>query len=196
MTNTIFSLCTTALLLGCSLRAQELDLSFLKDLEAKAVESTNITMGKEQLDLIKSFTGGLDKDLMSLAAGLELVQVKVMEFDKPGMFQMADMENLKNKVKSSGVVPMVSVKEKNGFTEIFLRKGEKGMRGFVILAAEDTELTIVNIVGDLDANSLAKLSGKFGIPNISMENRSSGSGSGKSKATSGGSGKKDDDEEQ
>ena len=59
-----------------------------------------------------------------------------------------------------------------------MRKGPKGMRGFVIVAAEARELTVVNIVGDLDLASLGKLTGKFGIPNIQM-NSGGGSKGGK-----------------
>jgi hypothetical protein len=154
--------------LAGSVWGQELDLSFLKDIEDKAKEATNITLGKEQMQLISGLSGSSGVDLKTLAAGLEMVQVKVLEFDKEGMFRMADMETLRNKVKGADMVPVISVREKNGFTEILMRKGPKGNRGFVILAAEPRELTIVNIVGELDLSSLGKLSGKFGIPNVSM----------------------------
>ncbi len=167
--------------------AQELDLSFLKGLEEKATESTNITLGKEQLKLLSGFTNE-SAELKALAGGLELVQVRVLEFDKEGMFKIADMEALKAKVKGEDTVPFLSVKEKDGFTEILMRKGAKGLRGFVILAAESKELTVVNIVGDLDLASLGRLAGKFGIPDIALEN--------KAKPKSDASGKKDEDNEE
>lgn len=170
---------------------QELDLSFLKDLEAKAAESTNISLGKEQLQMIQGLTGGVAGELKSLAGGIEMVQVKVLEFEQAGMFKMADMQALKDKLKGSDMVPIISVKERNGFTEIMLRKGPKGNRGFVILSAEPRELTVVNIVGDLDLASLGKLSGKFGIPDLVLQE---GSKSGRQKGTSAPD-KKEEDEE-
>ncbi len=191
-----------ALCLSSLLPAQELDLSFLKDAESKASEATNITLGKEQLQLIRGLSGGLttgqnSADLAALAEKIELVQVKVLEFDKPGMFPLAEMDKLRLQVKGADMLPLISVKEREGFTEVLMRKGPKGNRGFVILAVEPRELTVVNIVGDLDLASLGKLSGKLGIPNVEFGNLGAASGSGKggAKSPSPSPGKKDDDEE-
>lgn len=169
-----------------ALTGQELDLSFLKGLEAKAKEATEINLGPEQIKLMMGFSGEGSKELLGLGKSIERVQVKTLEFDKDGMYNIADMDNLRAKLKSPEFVPFISVKEKRGFTEIVMRKGPKGMNGFVILAAEAREVTIVNIVGELDLASLGKLTGKFGIPNIQM------GPSGKSDDKGG---KKDDDEE-
>jgi hypothetical protein len=48
-------------------------------------------------------------------------------------------------------------------------KGEN-VEGIVVVAAEPTELTIVNIVGDIKPEELGALGGKFGIPNIFFGN--------------------------
>lgn len=167
---------------------QELDLSFLKGLEAKARESTDINLGPEQIQLMMGFSGEFSKELLGLGRSIERVQVKTLEFDKEGMYSVADMDNLRSKLKGGEFLPLISVKEKNGFTEIVMRKGPKGNRGFVIVSAEARELTVVNIVGDLDLASLGKLTGKFGIPNIQMN--SGGGGKGKK------SGKEEQDEDE
>jgi hypothetical protein len=147
---------------------QELNLSFLKGLEAKASEFTDINLGPEQIQLMMGFSGEGSKELLGLGKSIERVQVKTFQFDKEGMYSLADAESLRTTLKSSDFVPLISVKEKKGFTEIAMRKGPKGMRGFVIVSAEPRELTVVNIVGELDLASLGKLTGKFGIPNIQM----------------------------
>jgi len=95
---------------------------------------------------------------------------------------------LRAKLKNGDFVPLISVKEKGGFTEIVMRKGPKGNRGFVIVSAEAREVTVVNIVGDLDLASLGKLTGKFGIPNIQMNS------GGSSKGNKGGKKEQDEDE--
>jgi hypothetical protein len=151
---------------------QELDLSFLKGLEAKARESTDINLGPEQLKLMMGFSGEATKELQGLGKSIERVQVKTFEFDKEGAYSIADMEKLRADLKTGDFVPFISVKERNGFTEIAMRKGPKGMNGFVILVAEPRELTVVNIVGEIDLASLGKLAGKFGIPNVHMGNSS------------------------
>jgi hypothetical protein len=152
--------------------AQELDLSFLKPLEKDAKESTEITIGKEQMQIFKSFLGGKEGgEFNALTAGLEMIQIKTLEFDRAGVYSIADMENLKSKVKASGVQSMVSVKEKGGFTEVMVRQGPNGTnRGFVILVAEPKEVTVVNIIGNIDLASLGQLSGKMGIPHVQLGN--------------------------
>lgn len=148
--------------------AQEIDLSFLKGLEAKAKEASNIDLGPEQMGLIKGFSGLIGGDLGDVATGLKRVKVYSLEFDKEGMYNLADAENVRAKVKSDAKwLSMVSVKEKGGFTEIMMHKGANGESdGILILVAEPRELTVVNIVGALDMNKLAKLGGNFGIPRI------------------------------
>jgi hypothetical protein len=175
--------------LSAALWGQELDLSFLKDLEAKAAEVTNVSLGKEQMQLIQGLSGGAGGELKALAGGIELVQVRALEFDKDGMFNMTDMASMRDKLKTSEFVPVISVKERNGFTEILLRKGPKGNRGFLIFAVEPREVTVVNIVGDIDLASLGKLAGKFGVPNVVLDGGSSSKGKGAD------SGKKEEDEE-
>lgn len=160
-----------ALLFSCwlPLAAQELDLSFLKGLESKATESTDINLGPEQLKLMMGLSGEMSNELQGLGKNIERVQVKTLEFDKPGMFSMAEAEKLKETVKSGNFVSLISVKEKKGFTEIAVRKGPNGQNaGFLILSVEPQEISIVNIVGQLDLSSLGKLTGKLGVPNIQM----------------------------
>ena len=152
-----------------ALAEQELDLSFLKGLEAKAKQSTDINLGPEQIQLMMGFSGEGSKELQGLGKSIERVQVRSFEFDGEGMYSLEDMETLRQKLKSSDFVPLISVKDRKSFTEIVMRKGPQGgMRGFVILTAEPHEVTVINIVGNLDMQSLSKLTGKFGIPNIQM----------------------------
>lgn len=151
--------------------AQDLDLSFLKGLESKATESTDIDLGPEQLKLIMGFSGDANADLKNLASMISRIQVKSYEFDKEGMFSLADMENLRQKVKSADFVPLISHKDKKSFTDIMIRKGPKGNNGFLILSAAPREITVVNIVGEIDLASLSRLGGKFGIPEMKLENK-------------------------
>lgn len=173
---------TTLLLLTLTaFAAQEIDLSFLKGLEAKAKESTDIDLGPDQLGLLMSLAANEDP-VKALGKQIERVQVKTLEFDKEGEFNPADLEKLRQSIKTSNYVPLISVKERKGFTEIGMRKEGDRMRGLVILAVEPKEITIVNILGNLDMATLGKLSGKLGIPNVQMG------------PSSGGKAKKDDEE--
>ena len=162
----------TLALASTAFAEQALDLSALKGLESKAKESTSIDLGQDQMKLMMGFASDSNSELQKLAKTIELIQVRTFGFDKDNMYNMADMEALRQKVKASDFVPFLSHKEKGGFTEILMRKGPKGLRGFIVLTAEAREITIINIIGDLDLNTLSKLGGKFGIPDIQLENHS------------------------
>jgi hypothetical protein len=154
--------------------AQELDLSFLKGLEAKASESNVVDLGPEQLGLMKSFLGG-DKntknELTELAAGIQKIVIRNFEFDKEGAYSFAEAQSLRDKIKADkGWVSIVSHKERDGsFSDIMMHRGPNGQSdGMLIFSAEKKELSLVNIVGNIDLSKLGKLSGNLGIPKIEM----------------------------
>ena len=55
--------------------------------------------------------------------------------------------------------------------EVYVRPNGDSVSGLVVLSAEPTELTIVNIVGPIDLDKLASLEGQFGIPRMSKGGR-------------------------
>ena len=64
---------------------------------------------------------------------------------------------------------MVGVKSADGETdEIYLRSQNGKLTGVAIIAAEPKELTVVNIVGPVDLDSLAELGGHFHIPKMDV----------------------------
>ncbi len=151
------------------LGAQQIDYSLFDRLAEKAKESAVVNLGPEQLSLLAGMQpkeGG--KELAELVRTLKGIQVRSLEFDSPGQYDLNEVRALGEKIKSSGTwVPLITVKEKGEFTEILIRKGADGRSdGLLILAAEPKELTLVHIDGVGDIGSLAKLGGLAGIPEI------------------------------
>lgn len=151
------------------LGAQQIDYSLFDRLAEKAKESAVVNLGPEQLSLLAGMQpkeGG--KELADLARTLKGIQVRSLEFDSPGQYDLNEVRALGEKIKSSGTwVPLITVKEKGEFTEILIRKGADGKSdGLLILAAEPKELTLVHIDGVGDIASLAKLGGLAGIPEV------------------------------
>lgn len=151
------------------LGAQHIDYSLFDRLAEKAKESAVVNLGPEQLSLLAGMQpkeGG--KELADLVKTLKGIQVRNLEFDSPGQYDLNEIRALGEKIKGSGTwVPLITVKEKGEFTEILVRKGADGKSdGLLILAAEPKELTLVHIDGVGDIASLAKLGGLAGIPEI------------------------------
>jgi len=151
------------------LGAQQIDFSLFDRLAEKAKESAVVNLGPEQLSLLASMQPKeAGKDLADLARTLNGIQVRSLEFDSPGQYDLNEVRALGGKIKASGNwVSLITVKEKDEFTEILVRKGADGKAdGLLILAAEPKELTLVHIDGVGDLASLAKLGGIAGIPEI------------------------------
>jgi hypothetical protein len=151
------------------LQAQQIDYSLFDRLAEKAKESAVVNLGPEQLSLLASMQPKeAGKDLAGLARTLKGIQVRSLEFDAPGQYDLNEVRAFGEKIKGSGAwAPMISVREKGEFTEILIRRGADGKPdGLLILAAEPKELTLVHIDGVGDIASLAKLGGLAGIPEI------------------------------
>lgn len=151
------------------LGAQTFDYKFLDKLAEKAKESSVVNIGPEQMELLKGLSGEKEKgELGDLAKTMKGIHVRSYEFNEPGQYNMDEVRAFRDKIKASGEwVSIVSVKEAVEFTDIMIEKGPDGKsKGFLIVAAEPKELSIVHIDGPLDLAALGKLGGSFGIPAI------------------------------
>lgn len=154
----------------------KLDLSSLSKLEAKASENTDIVLDGKMLEIAGKFITsqkikGKNQDVEKLKAmlmGLKGIYVKTFEFDKAGEFNKADLDPIREKLKSPGWTKMVGVTSKKDGenTEVYIMRAGENIVGLAIIAAEQKELTIVNIVGPIDIEALSSLQGNFGIPSL------------------------------
>ena len=69
-------------------------------------------------------------------------------------------------MRPNGRVLWASPPEDGQNAEVFLRSENQQMTGLAILVSEPKELTVVNIVGNVDLNALSDLGGHFGIPKV------------------------------
>jgi len=59
--------------------------------------------------------------------------------------------------------------KREGNVEVYLSLTGSNINGLVVLSAESKELTVVNIVGPVDLEKLAKLEGNLGIPELGVK---------------------------
>lgn len=157
--------------------AQTIDFKMLDKLGEKAKESSVVNLGPEQLGMLSGFTSGEGKNLGEVAKMIRSIQVRSYEFDQQGAYDLGIVQAFRDKVKAAGEwVNIIEVKEKGGFTDISYLKGPDGKsRGFLIIAAEPREVSVVHMDGPIDLSALGKLGGVLGIPEIvGSERKSSG----------------------
>jgi hypothetical protein len=155
--------------------AQQFKFS-LDRLAAKASNTVDLSLNGATLQFAAKFLDGKDKDqaqVKKLLGGLEGVYVKTFEFSKAGEWTEADLDSIRKQLQPPQWSRIVGVKSSQSGerSEIYVRNDDKKISGVAIIAAEAKELTIVNIAGSIDLDSLAQLGGHMGIPKVDLGNK-------------------------
>jgi hypothetical protein len=157
----------SALALATAMSGQQLDLSLLDKLAARAKSSANVTMDEDKLKFASAFLSNDDPNqsaAKSMVGALKAINVRVFEFDAPGQFSVSDLEAIRKQLRAPGWSKMIDVKDRDETAEIYMFSKGKDLGGIAIIASEKKELAVVNIVGPVDLKTLGSLAGKFGIP--------------------------------
>jgi len=135
--------------------AQTLDIN-LDALSAKAKEKAEITL--EGPLLTQALQAAPDK-VKGVAANLSRLLVRHYEFEQTGQYSDGDLDGLRKQVSSgTGWSRVLNSKEEHESVEIYMLPGQSGkLGGFLLIAAEQKELTVVHVVGSIDLASLASL---------------------------------------
>lgn len=161
------------------LRAQDVKLPpDIESLSAKAKETVEVNMDGPMLHWASKFLSSEDpeeKKAARLVENLKGIYVRSYEFTEEGAYSSAEVESLRAQFRSPTWSRVVGVRsEHNGENvDVFFRLENEKMTGIVIISAEPKELTFVNIVGPLELDQLADLSGEFGIPKLKTKPLSS-----------------------
>jgi hypothetical protein len=155
--------------------AQRINLDiFPPALADKADEVVDVTLDASMIRLAATFFGKGDRDeraIRDMLMPLEGIYVRSYDFGGPGEYDMGIIDRVKSQLGATWK-PIVTVRSKrkenvNIYADM---RGERVV-GLVIIAAEPSELTVVNIVGPIDLERLADLGGHFGIPDIDEDSR-------------------------
>lgn len=159
-----------ALVVALPASAQRINLDVLSPaLADKAEEVVDVTLDASMIRIAASFLGKGDRDeraIRDLLQPLEGIYVRSYDFGHAGEYDMAIVDKIKSQLGPSWK-PMVTVKSrKKENVNVYADMRGDRVLGIVVIAAEPSELTIVNIVGPIDIDRLAELSGHFGIPDM------------------------------
>ena len=146
----------------------------LEKLAEKASEVVDVTLDASLLQLATRFLPDKDPDtarVKKLVSGLRGIYVRSFQFDKPGEYSMADVDQLRAQMRGPGWSRIVGVRKlKSGEnSEVYLKSDANQITGLMVIAAEAKELTIVSISGPLRPEDLDELGGHFGIPRMDSE---------------------------
>jgi hypothetical protein len=155
-------------LVACA-QGSQLNVPAFAGLKSKATQSVDITIGPVLLKLAELVgpPAGQDRvELKRILAGLKSVRVRSYRFDSDFAYSKSDLEGVRTQLAAPGWTPMVHTqdRERNEDVDVYVSLDEHVMKGLAVVASNPREFTIVDIVGNIDLQDLAKLEQHFGFP--------------------------------
>jgi hypothetical protein len=128
--------------------AQTLDFN-LDALAAKAKEKAEITLDGS---LLAQALQKVPENVKGAVANVSRVVIRHYEFDKTGQYSDADLEAVRKQVASWPRI--LNIKEDHENVEIYMLSQNGKPAGFLLIAAEPKELTVVHVAGSIDLAGL------------------------------------------
>ena len=156
-------------------RAQDprIQLTHLDHLATRASETVDLNFDERVIMAAAKIFNDKDEDeaqIKKLITGLKGVYVKSFEFQNDNEYSAADVDSIRSQLREPSWTRLVNVKsKKDGNVEVYISLTGSQVNGLTVISAEPRELTIVNIVGPVDLEKLAKLEGTLGIPSLGVE---------------------------
>jgi hypothetical protein len=156
--------------LAMPLPAQQFKFN-LEHLESKAADTVDVSLNGSMLQFAAKWLDGKDPEeaqVKKLISGISGIYVKSLTFKNEGAWSKADLDSVRKQLREPEWSRIVGVKstEDGETVDVYVRNENKKVTGVAVIAAEPKELTVVNIVGPVDLDSLADLSGHFNIPKL------------------------------
>jgi len=132
-------------------------------------EVTEVLIEEHLIRMVAKLATNEEPELSSVLDGIKLIKVHSFEISKE------NTEKLSNKVKEidktlmgEGWDRIVRTKSKEETVNVYiLTNNEEKIEGLVVASFEkDGDATFVNIVGDINLETIGELSNKFDIPSI------------------------------
>jgi hypothetical protein len=166
-----------SLLIALPLIAQaqdsRLQMNSLDHLAAKANQTVDVNVDERLMKIAAKVFNDKDPDelqVKKLVEGLKGIYVRSFEFDTEGQYTAADLETIRTQLRGPGWTRLVNVtSKKDGNLEVYLLFNGDAVAGLTVLHTDLREFTVVNIVGPVDLDKLAKLEGQFGVPELGIE---------------------------
>lgn len=156
-------------------RAQDsrIQLSSLDHLAAKASQTVDVSIDERLIRIAAKVFKDNDaeeKQIKDLLVGIKGIYVKSFQFDADGLIASADVESIRTQLRGPGWTRLIGVNSrKEGNFEVHLLMHGEQIGGLAVLHTDQRELTVVNIVGPVDLDKLAKLEGQLGIPELEIQ---------------------------
>lgn len=137
----------------------------LTNLEKRASERVSVTLDKPMLEFAAEFLPKEDPNtpkLRTLITNLDGIYVREFSFENGKAYSRSDVQAIRKQLRADWS-KLVEVRGKEN-VDFYVKRDGKKIKGFVLIDAEPSELTLVNIQGSIRPEQLSELEGFAGIP--------------------------------
>jgi hypothetical protein len=151
----------------------QLKLPSFSNLQDKAINTVDITIDSSMLGMMGWLMNEHDKETAELKktlTGLKSVRIRSYKFDTDFAYSHADVDAVRSQLSGPGWSRLVQVhdRQKNENVDISIALDNKTVTGMAIIAASSREFTIINIVGAVTLDQVARLRATFGAQGAGM----------------------------
>jgi hypothetical protein len=148
----------------------------LNQLENRARDVVEVNIEGKLLDLAKRVLVKVNdpesKKVGQAISGLKGIYIRVFNFENENEYNIADVEEIRSQLQSPGWERLANVRSKknNQKVDVYTMFTGDTMSGVAVVISEAKSVALVNVIGPIDIDLLAELSGKMNIPKIEIEN--------------------------
>lgn len=149
----------------------ELKIPDFGALHDRATDSVDITLDGFLLNIAKKIADKSEDEDLKILADIKSVRVRNFEFDSDGAYSNSDIEAVRRQLNAPGWSALVQAhkREPKEDVDVYLCTEDGKILGIAVIASDPRSFTIVNVIGNIDIDKLAKLKGQFGIPKLDVE---------------------------
>jgi len=167
------------LLLASSLSLALATAAFAADKEPGAIdigqlmpsakgEFVEVNLSPAMLKFAAKLAARKEPDAAELVGNLKSIRVSVVSMDDSNRAATTEqIESVRRKLEAAGWTKMVTVREKEGGDNVnvhVLQRGEESIDGLVVTVIDHQgQAVFVNIVGNINADQIAKIADKYDI---------------------------------
>jgi len=144
-----------------------LDIPDLGRFASQASEHTEITLGPVLMGFVRHMAGSdMSAEDRRVLEGVKRVEVHTFEFDDQHPIRPEEFAAMRAQLRSAQWTPLVRSHKNadNEDVDISVAMEHDEPMGLAILVTSPHELTVVNIVGHIAPQDVARISGSIGVP--------------------------------
>jgi hypothetical protein len=138
------------------------DLAILADAKIEI----DVDLAGAMLALVAGATKEKDPEFSDLVSNIKRIRVLVGELDDSDFSDaVAKIDDASDRLKADGWNLIVKVRDEEEVIRFLVREIDSTIQGITVLLIDDNEVSLVNIVGQVDPAMIGKLGG-IGIPDL------------------------------